>query len=418
MIKVVYLVVCSFLYIFSVGASTESLSPEELTRKYITLIGRSQDVSKIPKIETYAEGLRHIVQCMIDLTGLDHTHVMSGNPYGSSFVHKNEAPISYVKDLLTGNKKWTKDTILKTELHIADLGCGVGFCAAFFVFEVVSYYESQGGWKFKSPIQLDLYDVIPENYDVLQPLASLINGAFPQYFEVKTFRSDVADIPPVPKYQLIFAFNLLHYIPEARWPAVVGNIEEILSDNGILFATTDHYHVGVQTREEGECLKAAAQMRAEMGDSSSLVSHFIALVTPEWGQKYQTICPNFSFDSFLKKPEEYGPGDLKGIQDINEEALFSILQKSFSTVGRINLYDGKKLTPVSIKEVMDRFKKGQLTVGLPNYGFDENLLEKMIRNSSKGCLKPIKAKWPQDLLTNAYGYPSTVGITFLKTKVI
>ncbi|MEI8321433.1 MAG: class I SAM-dependent methyltransferase [Alphaproteobacteria bacterium] len=320
---------------------------------------------------------------------------------------------------MTGTKNWTKEQILSKPVSIADVGCGLGFSAAYFVSEVVKVYDSEPGWTFTSPIALDLYDISPEHQNALQPLASLINEAYPQYFHVETSVHDAGEPFPSKKYRAVFAFNLMHYVPESKWPTVIQNIEEILEVGGTLFVTTDHYHIATWTTEQCQRLEGAAKERAENPSLSPFVSSLVPLVNPIYGDQFQTRTLNSSFDPFLKDPKGYVPGAPKGIEDIDIEAVGPILRRSArehlklrETVG---LYDGEKLAETPVEEVMARLKDGRLFIQLGNYGFDESLLEKAILANSKGTLARLKiSSWTKKLLKNRDGYLSSVGLTFTK----
>jgi SAM-dependent methyltransferase len=415
MIRILYLFILLAGTFSSVlaAASAEDLSPQELTRRYMSVLGHTED---IPKITTPREGFDYIVQSITSLSGQPHKHVDSGLQYGWSFFEKNIPPVEFMKELMTGIKTWKKEQILSGPPSIADIGCGLGFSAAYFVSEVVKVYDTEPRWELKSPIKLDLYDITPEHQKALQPLVALVNAAYPQYFHLKTFTHDAKDPFPANQYRVVFALNLMHYIPESDWLRVVPNIENILEKGGMFLVTTDHYCGGASSYEQFQKLEGAAKKRA--GEKSAL-SPLLCLVNPEYGNHFQTIVLNTSFEPFLRDPTSYVPGSSVKIEQVNMKVIRNILKKSakerFNNLGTIALYNGKNLAEVSIDEVISQLEDGSLLIRLGNYVFDETLLEGAILTRAKGTLSRLKiTSWPQKLLKNSFGYPSTVGLTFTR----
>ena len=225
---------------------------------------------------------------------------------------------------------------------------------------------------------------------------------------------DAANAFPEKKYKAVFALNLMHYVPEAKWPNVTQNLEEILQDKGVLFITTDHYQVGTCNDGQFQSLEAAAKKP----EKSPFSCAFVPLVNPDFGEHFQTKPLNTAFDSFLKNPKEYVPGVPRKIEDIDISVVESVLRRNAREHGKwiatVGLYDGQKLAETSVEEVIARLKDGRLFIQLGNYGFDETLLEKAILGSSKGTLATLKTLWSKGILPNCDGYPSSVGLTFTK----
>jgi len=398
-------------------SDAEDSSPQALTKRYLAVVGHRDS---IPAIKTAKEGFDYIVhQLNTSLRRKPHSNVESGPQYGFSFVHKNKPPVAFVTDLMTGKKSWKKEDILYKAISIADIGCGLGFSAAYFISETVKAYSSEPGWNFQSPIKLDLYDITPAHQDALRPLAALVNAAYPEYFHVETFTHDAKDPLAKEKYRIVFALNLLHYVPEPTWPHVVRNIEDTLEKKGMFFVTTDHYHGYTCTDQQCQRLEMAAKERAENPALSPFVSSLVSLMNPEHGEQFQTNVLNSCFNLFLKNPTMYVPGERKSAEEIDLEVVKSILRRSAKEYLKpresIGLYDGKKLAETPIEEIIQRLKDGSLAISLANYGFDDRLLEKAILTNSRGMLVRLKiSSWPKELLKTTDGYPSSVGLTFTK----
>lgn len=205
--------------ILHAAAAYPTIEPVEYARTYVRYLG----ITLPSEVNTSDEVLRIILGSI--RTGVYHQHVKEGSAYGYSFIGKNQPPIKYVVDLLTAQKKWERKTIETTSIRLADVGCGLGLSAISLVAHVVETYK-RDGWTLSTPIKLDLFDISPEHQPALQALANFVNTAYDKYFRVTAVQCDITQQPIAAEnsYNISLLFNLMHYVPETKWRAALGNI--------------------------------------------------------------------------------------------------------------------------------------------------------------------------------------------------
>ncbi len=352
-----------------------------------------------------------------------HQHVIDGPTYGNSFHGKNTAPIQFAVELLTGQKKgWTKKSIESKSLAIADVGCGLGLSAVFLLSQVIEIYKREK-WDFSSssPIRLDLRDISPEHQPALQALVAIVNAAYGQYFHLTAGACDITAQPIAEEntYNLIFAFNIMHFIPEKKWETALAYIIFIMKKSGMLFVTTDAFHSVVDLSDfdyQKDTLENSAK---------ELVAPFFSSIvylrkanSLHLKRTRSCMSRNFSCIRFLQEGVEYKPGteytheqlDLKCIEFLLENLIARRPKKTIS----VYLGEDDPVQELPISAIIDHIQTGKLIVEPECYTFDKALLERAVLDASKRALKKLELEWGGKLRLGKNGLPETVGLTFMK----
>lgn len=394
------------------SATINRTSPFELMNVYIRCVSPNVTIDK--KSETFTfqnafETVTAVVRSHLPKCGVYHQHVTGGAAYGFSFAEKNGPPMQYVAELLTGKKNWKKGTIESIPITIADVGCGVGISAVLLMSQVIETYEHEK-WVLKSPIQFDLFDISPEHQPILQALVAIVNGAYPQYFKVTAGVHDVTQpFARANYYRIVFALNLMHYVPETRWGEALTSIEGTMQKGGMLFMTTDHYLAYVAEEEQAQAFEASIRTAP-----SPFFSPLVLLFNREAGQEKATRIRNLNGVPFLMEEEPYIPCAQYTDAQLDPHKFTQMLTSHAKNIGKetVSIFaENSKTMEIPTAEVIGLVVAGKLSVQLGNYGFDEESLERAVRLFvPESRLKKLKLGWSKDLMASV----RTLGMTLVK----
>lgn len=248
-----YILISSCIFNISYAAILEPTSsePSELAANYLRCLSPGMH---IPTLATPQEAFDCVCNSIItEIPTGSVTHSGSGLTYGKSFTAKNQAPVDFTVDLLTGRGSWCRDGIEGTDTNIADVGCGLGLSAVSLMSRVITTY-TEGGWCLGHPIHFDLYDINPAHQPALQALATLVNTAYPEYFHVTATCHDVTNFLELDHYHVVLALNVMHYVPQTRWGEAIQSLEYSMKPGAMLLMTTDY----AETPETGSAFFAYA----------------------------------------------------------------------------------------------------------------------------------------------------------------
>jgi SAM-dependent methyltransferase len=348
------------IFLFSVAnAASSAEEPQHVKdlRTYVGFVSPGSGIDAIPENFTAKNAFTEL--CMVWL-GIEEVAHDSEKPYGKSFTDKNEKPIEFTAELLTGCGSWGKDAIEGTCTNIADVGCGLGLSALSLIAMVSHGYE-EDGWHLDHPIQFDLYDINPTHQPALKALARIVNAAYPEYFHVTADCGDITNSFEIDYYDVILALNVMHYIPEGSWHLALENIENAMKNSSYLLMTVDSVsrHVSADVRRNSvffpSCL-SFFPVGSTVGDSTA------------------TVVRTDGSSDYLAK--SYIPGETYTKDDVHVEKLVRML----SVLGHEHLHlvvNGERQIVV-MNQIKEHFDKNVIQIYAGNYSFDADSLKEAV----------------------------------------
>ncbi len=394
-------------------ASGVEETPLDLAQRYINHIAPGVKIDRVDTDEDAFKAICEVMNVYLTSGGVLHHHSKKGPDFGYSFTEKNRAPIEFVADMLTGKKSWKQETLQSTQMTIADVGCGLGLSALLLISKVTETYQKEG-WTLSHPIQLDLFDVNHTHQSALQSLVKIINKGCP-YFQLTSSVQDVSSpFPHANHYKVVFALNLMHYVPEMAWRLSLENMVCSMKKNGLLFMTTDHYQSS--TTHVDQCTDFASHATKA---TSPFLLPCVLLHMKETSSATSNKVRNLHFLPFLKAGINYSPAHSYGFDDIDEEALKKLFTHHLAERRRSTLClfseTGTITEEVSPERMISYIQTGEVIFEIGNYGFDDLFLQRAVRQfMDDSRLRELKSPWTKNLLKTALGGPSSVGLTFQK----